>query len=73
TAAWLRIVGMSDAELITILLWLGDAIACICLLAGAILYFTPSANDFTSRGRSLMVRALMFAPVLAFFHVAVWL
>ena len=73
TAAWLRIVGMTDAELITVLVWLGDAIACICLLAGAILYFTPSANDLTSRGKSLMVRAMMLAPVLVFFHVAAWL
>jgi hypothetical protein len=73
TTAWLRVVGMTDAELITVLIWLGDAIACICLLAGAILYFTPAANDMTSRGKSLMVRALMLAPVLAFFHVAVWL
>ncbi len=73
TTAWLRFVGMTDVELITVLVWLGDAIACICLLSGAILYFTPSANDLTSRGRSLMIRALMFAPVLAFFHVAAWL
>ena len=73
TIAWLRIVGMTDAELITVLIWLGDAIASICLLAGAVLYFTPSAKDLESRGKSLMVRALMFAPVLAFFHVAAWL
>lgn len=73
TAAWLRIIGMTDAELVIILVWLGDAIACICLLAGSILYFTPSANDLTSRGKSLIVRALMLAPVLAFFHVAAWL
>lgn len=73
TAAWVRIVGMTDAELITILVWLGDAIASICLLAGAILYFTPAANDFTSRGKSMMVRALMIAPVLVFFHVSAWL
>jgi hypothetical protein len=73
TAVWLRIVGMTDAELITILVWLGDAIACICLLAGAILYFTPAANDLASRGKSMMVRAMMLAPVLAFFHVAAWL
>ncbi len=73
TTAWLRFVGMTDVELITVLVWLGDAIACICLPSGAILYFTPSANDLTSRGRSLMIRALMFAPVLAFFHVAAWL
>ena len=73
TMAWLRIVGMTDAELITVLVWLGDAIASLCLLAGAVLYFTPSAKDLESRGKSLMVRALMFAPILAFFHVAAWL
>lgn len=73
TFVWLRIVGMTDAELITILIWLGDAIVSLCLLAGAVLYFTPSAKDLESRGKSLMVRALMFAPVLAFFHVAAWL
>jgi len=73
TIVWLRIVGMTDAELITVLVWLGDAIASICLLAGAVLYFTPSAKDLESRGKSLMVRALMFAPVLAFFHVTAWL
>jgi hypothetical protein len=73
TAVWLRIFGMTDAELFMILVWLGDAIACIWLLAGAILYLTPSANDLTSRGKSMIVRALMLAPVLAFFHVATWL
>ncbi|MFW9814082.1 MAG: hypothetical protein ACFFF9_16585 [Candidatus Thorarchaeota archaeon] len=73
TIVWLRIVGMTDAELIAVLVWLGDAIASLCLLAGAVLYFTPSAKDLESRGKSLMVRALMFAPVLAFFHIVAWL
>jgi hypothetical protein len=73
TTAWLQLVGMTDAEIISLLVWLGDVIAAICLLAGAILYFTPNANDMTKKGKSLMVRALMLAPVLAFFHVAAWL
>ena len=73
TTAWLQFVGMSDVELISLLVWLGDAVAAICLLVGAILYFTPNANDMTGKGKSLMVRALMLAPILAFFHVAVWL
>lgn len=73
STVWLRVVGMTDAELIAVLVWLGDAIASMCLLAGAVLYFTPSAKDMESRGKSLMVRALMFAPILAFFHVAAWL
>ncbi|OLS31426.1 MAG: hypothetical protein ThorAB25_02540 [Candidatus Thorarchaeota archaeon AB_25] len=73
TSAWLQLVGMADAEIISILVWLGDAVAAICLLIGAILYFTPSANDMTGKGKSLMVRALMLAPILAFFHIAAWL
>jgi hypothetical protein len=64
---------MTDAELISLLVWLGDAVTAICLLVGAILYFTPNANDMTAKGKSLLVRALMLAPILAFFHVAAWL
>lgn len=73
TTAWLHLVGMTDAEIISLLVWLGDAVAAICLLVGAILYFTPNANDMTAKGKSLVVRALMLAPILAFFHVAAWL
>ncbi len=73
TLAWLQLVGMTDGEIITLLVWLGDGVAAICLLVGAILYFTPTANDMTGKGKSLMVRALMLAPILAFFHVAAWL
>jgi hypothetical protein len=73
TTAWLHLVGMTDADIVFLLVWLGDAVAAICLLVGAILYFTPSANDMTGKGKSLIVRALMLAPVLAFFHVAAWL
>jgi hypothetical protein len=73
TTAWLQFVGMSDVELISLLVWLGDAVAAICLLVGAILYFTPNANDITGKGKSLIVRALMLAPILAFLHVVVWL
>jgi len=73
TSAWLHLLGMTDAELISTLVWLGDAVAAICMLIGAILYFTPTANDMTGKGKSLMVRALMLAPILAFFHVAAWL
>ena len=73
TTAWLHLVGMTDAELVSLLVWMGDAVAAICVLVGAILYFTPNANDMTARGKSLIVRALMLAPILAFFHVAAWL
>ncbi len=73
TTAWLQLVGMTDAEIVSLLVWIGDAVAAICVLVGAILYFTPNANDMTGKGKSLIVRALMLAPILAFFHVAAWL
>jgi len=73
TSAWLHLLGMTDAEVISILVWLGDAVAAICMLVGAIFYFTPTANDMTGKGKSLMIRALMLAPILAFFHIAAWL
>ena len=70
TLAWLGLFGMSDAEMIYLLVWIGDIVAATCCLAGAILYFSPSDNGLTARGKSLIVRALMLAPILAFFHVA---
>lgn len=70
TLAWLDMFGMSDADMIYFIVWTGDIVAAICCLTGAILYFTSTANDLTARGKSLIVRALMLAPVLVFFHVA---
>jgi len=70
TLAWLDLFGMSDADMIYVLVWVGDIIAATCCLAGTILYFTPTDNGFTARGKSLIVRALILAPVLTFFHVA---
>jgi hypothetical protein len=73
TTAWLSLIGMTDAEIVSLIVLIGDMVAAVCILAGAILYFTPSSNDLKSRGQSLIVRALMFAPVLAFFHIASWI
>ncbi|NHI83502.1 MAG: hypothetical protein EAX81_04300 [Candidatus Thorarchaeota archaeon] len=73
TSTWLSFIGMTDTEVIGITVLIGDMIAAICFLAGAILYFTPLSNDLKSRGHSLIIRALMFAPVLAFFHIAPWI
>ncbi|MFX1367593.1 MAG: hypothetical protein ACFFAY_03240, partial [Promethearchaeota archaeon] len=67
------LIGMTDAEIVSLLVLLGDMLAATCVLVGAILYFTPSANDLKSRGQSLIVRAIMFAPILAFFHITPWL
>jgi len=73
THAWLTLVGMADNELIAILVFLGDALMALCILIGAILYFTPTSNDLKARGQSLIVRALILAPVLVFFHLSPWL
>ena len=69
TFAWLQLFGMTDAEIVYVLVWVGEAVAGICCLAGAILYFTPSTKDFKSRGQSLIVRSLILAPILVFFHI----
>ena len=70
TSAWLGIFGMSDSEMIYLFVWIGDIVAATCCLAGAILYFTPSDKGLTERGKSLIVRALILAPILVFFHAA---
>jgi hypothetical protein len=69
TAAWLELFGMTDAEIVYILVWIGEAVAGACCLAGAILYFTPSTKELKSRGQSLIVRSIMLAPILVFFHI----
>lgn len=69
TAAWLELFGMTDGEIVYILVWIGDAVAGTCCLAGTILYFTPSTKELKSRGQSLIVRSLMLAPILVFFHI----
>lgn len=73
TSAWLGLIGMTDVEFVQLLVTIGDIIAAVCILAGAIMYFTPLSGDLKTRGQSLIVRALLFAPVLAFFHVAPWI
>lgn len=70
TLAWLQLFGMSDADIVYVLVWIGDAIAGLCCLAGAVLYFTPSTKELKSRGQSLIVRSLLLAPVLVFFHIS---
>lgn len=72
-SAWLDLFGMSDAEIVTLLLWVGELVAAVCCLLGAILHLTPTSKDWESRGRSLVVRSLMLAPILVFFQIALWL
>jgi len=70
THTWLSFFGMSDAELIYTIVWIGDAVGAICCLTGAILYFTKTANDLESKGKSLIIRSLILFAILSFFHVA---
>jgi hypothetical protein len=70
TQTWLGFLGMSDADLIYTIVWIGDAVGAICCLTGAILYFTKTVNDLESKGKSLIVRSLMLFAILSFFHVA---
>jgi hypothetical protein len=73
TMTWLDMFGMTDAEIIAFIVAIGDIVLATCVLAGAILYFTPSSKNLASRGQSLMVRGLILAPILLFFHVAPWI
>jgi hypothetical protein len=73
TSAWFTYIGMTDAEFVELLVTLGDVLLATCALIGAILYFNPTSNDLEARGKSLMVRAVMFAPILVFFHITPWI
>ncbi|MFQ5831462.1 MAG: hypothetical protein ACE5H4_02035 [Candidatus Thorarchaeota archaeon] len=73
TGAWFGLFGMTDAELIDVLVTLGDIIVAVAILAGAIMYFTPLAGDLKTKGQSLVVRGLLLIPILSFFHIAAWL
>ena len=70
TTAWLGFFGMSDADMIYTIMWIGDAIGAICCLTGAILYFTKAAGDLESKGKTLIIRSLILFAILAYFHVA---
>ncbi len=45
TSVWIDSFGMSDADLIYTIVLIGNAVAAICCLTGAILYFTKAAGD----------------------------
>ena len=70
TLAWLGFFGMSDADMIYTIVLIGDVVAAICCLTGAILYFTKAAGDLESKGKSLIIRSLILFAILSFFYVA---
>jgi hypothetical protein len=70
TSVWIDFFGMPDADLIYTIVLLGDAVAAICCLTGAILYFTKAARDLESQGKSLIIRSLILLAILSFFYVA---
>jgi hypothetical protein len=73
TQAWLALFGMNDAEMVALLLFIAEIMVAVAILGGAILYFTPSSREMKSKGRSLVVRALMLAPMMVFFEISFWL
>ncbi len=73
TATWFAVFGLADSELFAILRAFASVEVAICVLSGAILFFTPSSNDLKSRGHSLIVRGLIFAPILAFMYYVPWI
>jgi len=70
TMAWTNLVGMPDADIIYTMVWIGDLVGAICLLTGAILYFTKAAGDLEIKGKSLIIRSLILFAVLSYFHFA---
>ena len=72
-STWYALFGIYETQMIALMITIGDIVVAICILVGAILYFTPSSGDLKSRGYSLVVRALIFAPILAFLHIAPWI
>ena len=70
TSVWLTSFGMSDADLIYTIVLIGNAVAAICCLTGAILYFTKAAGDLESQGKSMIIRSLILLAILSFFYVA---
>ncbi len=70
TLAWTNLVGMPDADIIYTMLWIGDLVGAICLLTGAILYFTKAAGDLETKGKSLIIRSLILLAILSYFHIA---
>jgi hypothetical protein len=70
TLAWTNLVGMPDADIIYTIVWIGDLVGAICLLTGAILYFTKAAGDLESKGKSLIIRSLILFAILSYFHLA---
>jgi hypothetical protein len=69
TTAWLETFGLTDGEFVNLLVISGECVAAVCVLVGAILYFTPSSSELKDRGQSLMVRSLILAPILIFFQL----
>ncbi|MDF1537689.1 MAG: hypothetical protein P1Q69_02160 [Candidatus Thorarchaeota archaeon] len=72
-STWYALFGIYETQMVALMVTIGDIVVAICILLGAILYFTPSSGDLKSRGYSLIVRALIFAPILAFLQVAPWI
>jgi len=65
---WQGLFGIGDLDILGLSLMVGDALVAVLLLAGAILYFTPSSKELKDKGQSLVTRSLILSPVLILFH-----
>lgn len=70
TLVWLNSFGIPDADIIYTIVLIGNAVAAICCLTGAILYFTKAAGDLEAQGKSLIIRSLILFAILSFFYGA---
>lgn len=71
--AWLAHLGVTDLEIVGVILVLGEIVVSICILSGTILYLTPTSGDLKSKGQSLLTHSIIVLPVLAFFHLTPWI
>ncbi len=62
------LIGMTDGDLMFLMLAFGDLVAAICILTGLIMYFTQPSREMIDRGRTLIVRSLILLVVIGFFY-----
>ncbi len=62
------VFGMTDGDLMFLLLSFADLVAATCILIGAIMHFTQPSHDMIERGKSLMTRGiiLLFVCVIMY-------
>ncbi|MHA1771346.1 MAG: hypothetical protein ACTSYL_06980 [Candidatus Thorarchaeota archaeon] len=62
------LIGMSDGDLMFLLLAFADLVGGICILVGAIMHFTQPSREMVERGNSLIVRGIILLCVCVFMY-----